>query len=267
MKITQIRNATLKVEYAGKTLLIDPWLQDVNTITSFLEPGRLGNPTVPLPMPKEKVLEGVDCYVITHVHPDHIDLEFESFDNLRFAAHDLNKSTPTIVQNNTDATFLKSEGFADVQVLSDDLQFGNIRFHRTETQHGMPQKWVDEAMGFVLSAPGEQTLYIVGDSVYFEEVEQAIKSYEPNVIVANAGGASVAGNRLLMHEEDVLEMHHIAPQATIVASHLEAVDHAVVTRESIKRFASKHSLASVLVVPEDGETLSFETVGVKKVAD
>ena len=72
MKITQIRNETLKVEYGGVCFLIDPWLQDVGSITSFVEPGTLKNPTVPLPMPVDEVLSGVDCYVITHVHPDHL---------------------------------------------------------------------------------------------------------------------------------------------------------------------------------------------------
>ena len=31
MRIQQIRNATLKIEYAGQTVLLDPWLQDKGT--------------------------------------------------------------------------------------------------------------------------------------------------------------------------------------------------------------------------------------------
>ena len=31
MRIRQIRNATLKIEYADQTILLDPWLQDQGT--------------------------------------------------------------------------------------------------------------------------------------------------------------------------------------------------------------------------------------------
>ena len=35
MQIKQIRNATLKINYAGKTFLIDPWLVEKNKFGSF----------------------------------------------------------------------------------------------------------------------------------------------------------------------------------------------------------------------------------------
>lgn len=51
MKLTQIRNATLKVEYAGKKFLIDPMLSVKGAFPGF--PGTLNshvaNPMVDLP--------------------------------------------------------------------------------------------------------------------------------------------------------------------------------------------------------------------------
>ena len=35
MKIQQIRNATLKIQYSSITILLDPWLQDRGTGPSF----------------------------------------------------------------------------------------------------------------------------------------------------------------------------------------------------------------------------------------
>ena len=35
MKIQQIRNATLRIEYAGKTFLTDPWLMDKGAMGTF----------------------------------------------------------------------------------------------------------------------------------------------------------------------------------------------------------------------------------------
>ena len=49
-------------------------------------------------MPVDEVLSGVDCYVITHVHPDHLDLKFESLENMTFAAHVLDKAITVVAQ-------------------------------------------------------------------------------------------------------------------------------------------------------------------------
>lgn len=84
MKIQQIRNATLRIEYAGKTFLTDPWLMDKGAMGTFralgnvfrCEPDKLDipMPMTALPMPAEDLLRGVDAYICTHVHPDHIDM-------------------------------------------------------------------------------------------------------------------------------------------------------------------------------------------------
>ena len=57
MKITQIRNATLHVEYAGSTFLVDPKLAEKGAYPGF--PGtansHLSNPLVDLPLPLPKI--------------------------------------------------------------------------------------------------------------------------------------------------------------------------------------------------------------------
>jgi hypothetical protein len=40
-----------------------------------------------------------------------------------------------------------------------------------------------EVSGFVLQAENEPTLYIVGDSIWVEEVENAITTFKPEIIV------------------------------------------------------------------------------------
>jgi L-ascorbate metabolism protein UlaG (beta-lactamase superfamily) len=74
MKLTQIRNATLKVEYAGKKFLIDPMLSGKGGFPGF--PGtvnsQIANPTVELPMPMSEILN-VDAVIVTHTHQDHWD--------------------------------------------------------------------------------------------------------------------------------------------------------------------------------------------------
>ena len=74
MLITQVRNATLKLEYAGKRILVDPMLADKDAYPGFegTVNSHLRNPLVPLPMPVAELLD-VDAILVTHLHSDHWD--------------------------------------------------------------------------------------------------------------------------------------------------------------------------------------------------
>ena len=75
MRIQQIRNATLKIEYGDVTFLIDPWLQDkgcgFSASTIIPEMAGIHNPMNDLHMPPEEILQGIDYCLVSHVHPDH----------------------------------------------------------------------------------------------------------------------------------------------------------------------------------------------------
>lgn len=71
MKLQLIRNATMRVEYAGKLILTDPMLSPMHAIESFA--GNSRNPVVDLPFPSERVVAGVDLVLASHVHQDHFD--------------------------------------------------------------------------------------------------------------------------------------------------------------------------------------------------
>ena len=42
-----------------------------------------------------------------------------------------------------------------------------------------------------------------------------------------------------------------------MATHMEAVNHAYLTRKELKNFAIKHNFYEKLNIPEDGETLEY----------
>ena len=44
MKLTQIRNATNRLEYAGTTFLIDPWLAPKHTLSTCLPSASIALP-------------------------------------------------------------------------------------------------------------------------------------------------------------------------------------------------------------------------------
>ena len=75
MHITQVRNATLLIDYAGTRFLIDPMLSAKDSLPGFegTANSHLRNPLVELPLPLAELID-VDAVIVTHDHPDHWDL-------------------------------------------------------------------------------------------------------------------------------------------------------------------------------------------------
>lgn len=120
-------------------------------------------------------------------------------------------------------------------------------------------KLLGEAMGVVFQAPGYKTLYLAGDTVWREEVDQTIEKYRPEIIVLNAGKAKVNGfeGAIIMGEEDVLHASQAAKNAKIVAVHMDAINHMSLTREALRTYVKKQGIESRVDVPEDGASLEF----------
>ena len=53
-----IRNATARLEYGGKTFLLDPMLSDKGQLPAFA--GIAPNPTVALPIPAQDIVARID---------------------------------------------------------------------------------------------------------------------------------------------------------------------------------------------------------------
>ena len=64
-----VRNATLKIRYAGHTMLIDPVLADKGTLISAL--GVNKTPRVHLNIPIQEIIVGVNMKRPTKNHIDH----------------------------------------------------------------------------------------------------------------------------------------------------------------------------------------------------
>lgn len=101
MNITQIRNATLLITYAGKRLLIDPMLARKMLIRVF-PARRMPSVVTMVELPVNvNTLLNADAVIVTHTHDDHWD---------RTAAELIAKDKPIYVQNDRDAALLRSEG-------------------------------------------------------------------------------------------------------------------------------------------------------------
>lgn len=257
MKLIQIRNATLKVEYAGKKFLIDPMLSKKGAFPGF--PGtinsHIANPTVDLPLPLSEILD-VDAVIVTHTHQDHWD---------DAAKEAIPKDMPIFTQNARDQWDIQMSWFRNTWVLEERNDFGGITLNKTPGQHGRGEileglmgDILGNVCGIVFTHPREKTLYIAGDTVWYQGVEQNLKQYKPDVMVLNSGDAKVLPNEsIIMGKEDVYEAYKAAPLATIIASHMGAVNHASLSREDLRAFIVDHRMNSRVLVPEDGESYTF----------
>ncbi|MCA0981248.1 MBL fold metallo-hydrolase [Exiguobacterium aestuarii] len=253
MNIQLIRNATLRLEYAGKTFLIDPFLAKKGTYPPFPNSARQdeNNPLVELPISIENLLHGIDAVILTHLHLDHYD---------EVAKEVLPKELPIFVQNEADQTTIQQDGFTDVRVLTESTEFEGIHLVKTVGEHGRGDilSLTGQVCGVVFTHETEKTLYVVGDTVWYEGVAETIQSHRPEVIVVNAGDNQfLEGGSLVMNEVDVLHVAEAAPEARIIAVHMEAVNHWNLSRTDLRAYAEEHQFADRLFVPEDGESLSL----------
>ena len=262
LKITQIRNATLKIEFAGKTFLVDPWLVDKRKFGSFVDiPGKpfstpdpvreeILMPICDLPAPVEEILQGVDFYVVTHIHPDHVDMSPDGT-----VGAPLDKNVPVFVQNAADAEVLTRSGFVTVDVLDENIS-GNVKLTKTPARHGTIVPCGD-ACGIIFTAPNEKTLYLVGDTVWFDGVQSSLKTFRPDVVIVNACAAELVDyGRLIMNDEDIDCIRQTLPTAKIVVSHMDNVAHATITRHEMRGLLAKRGVENYFM-PADGETLEF----------
>lgn len=166
-----------------------------------------------LPLPVEQIMEDVDAVIVTHLHPDHIDIS--PIDGTVGAP--LDKKIQIYCQNEEDAAVLEKSGFSRITVLPlTGLKVGNAKITRIPAKHGT-YKNCGEAMGVMFSAETEKTFYLAGDTVWYYGVQKAINAFKPEVIALNCCAAETKENgRLIMGAEDVWNVSLTAPEANIL---------------------------------------------------
>lgn len=259
-QVQQIRNATVKITYGDTTFLIDPMLAEQGAYPGFDGTYRseLRNPLVGLPMPAEDVIDDTDAVIVTHTHLDHWDAAAQAL---------LPKDIPLFAQHQADAAMIREQGFTNVRILSDKAEFDGVTLSRTGGQHGTDEMYASpevaaalgDVMGVVFQAPGQETLYLVGDTIWRDEVDQALDEYDPKIVVLNAGQAmrSDYDDPIIMGKEDVLRATQTAPEATVVATHMDAINHMSLTREALREYVQAEGIEDHVVIPADGEVIAF----------
>lgn len=237
MRITLVRSATVLLDLGGKRILVDPMLDDVGARPPIEgTANQVANPTAPLPFPAEEVVRGLDAVIVTHRHRDHLDATGEAL---------LPRDVPVFCQPE-DEEALRSLGL-DARPVEEAVAWDGLSLTRTPARHGSGRiaELLAPVSGFVLD-----DLYLAGDTVWYEEVEETIERHRPRVAVVNAGGAEfIEGGLIVMGPDDVREVAARVP--TVVAVHMEALNHCF-----LERAALAAAVPGVLI-PRDGETLEL----------
>jgi L-ascorbate metabolism protein UlaG (beta-lactamase superfamily) len=255
MKLQLIRNATLVLDYAGHHILIDPYFAPKQSRPSYIDQSPNVNPMADLPIPPERILEGVEVVIVSHLHSDHFDTTAQEL---------IPKPIPLLCQPENEA-FIRDKGFVNVSAVSDEVKWQGIHLTRIGGHHGMGEveTMMGTVSGFVFQAKGEPTLYWLGDTVLCDEVREAVRRYQPDAIVTHSCGAKwpdSANQRhlIVMDSEQTIELCRFTPQSVVIAAHMDSLDHATVSRSELRSQAQQAGINNdQLRIPLDGEALEI----------
>ncbi|MFT3824333.1 MAG: MBL fold metallo-hydrolase [Chitinophagaceae bacterium] len=253
IQVRLLRNATLVLEINGKKILVDPMLAPKDTYDPIIwTSNNIRNPMVELPVNKEEldaIIAGADAVLITHTHNDHWDV----------TAQQIIPSGKLLLGQPEDEAKFRQQGFTNITSIQHTLDWEGIQITRTGAQHGTGEIGAKMApvSGFVLN-DGKESVYLAGDTIWCSDVEDAIDTYQPDMIVLNAGAAQFdMGDPIIMTEADVLLVCKKSKANKIVCVHIEAINHCYLKRPELKQAIAEAGESARCIVPADGETVSL----------
>jgi L-ascorbate metabolism protein UlaG (beta-lactamase superfamily) len=250
MDIQLLRHATLVVKINEKMVLVDPMLSQAEAMPPIVNStNERRNPLVAI-VYHQDLWQQIDAVLLTHMHRDHFD---------DAAARELPKDKRLFCQPE-DELKLKELGFLQITPIHDQYCWEGITITRTAGQHGTGEIGVKMApvSGYILQSEGEPTLYLAGDTIYCPEVESALQNYHPHVTIVNAGAAQFSkGDPITMTAQDIGAVCRFEPKTTVVAVHMEAINHCLLSREELQNYLAKEGFSEQVLIPADGEVLFF----------
>jgi len=259
MKIHQLRNATIILEFGSQRILVDPMLARKGALPPLRVFGaRQRNPLVELPDSASAALDLVTHCLITHCQKGH-------FDHLDRAAKKwLRETQIPVICTPHDAGYLAKRGL-NIQPLPGNhaqptpFLGGTIRTVKCTHGRGLIGKVMEHGVGYFIEMQGEPSVYLAGDTVLTEAVREFVLSCQPQVSVIPAGGARFdIGGDIIMGSEQAIAFTQLA-RGKVVANHLEAISHCPVSRAALAAAAQQAGVESRLFMPADGELLALRS--------
>ena len=175
MKITWFGHSAFRLDFADKVVLIDPFFTG--------NPGFEGNP--------DQAAEGVTHILVTHGHGDHIG------DTVAIAK----KSGAKVVTNFELCMYLAKQGVETFDPMNTggttDQGGFTATLVRADHSAGLVEMDVNfplgSANGFIVKAPGEPTVYHMGDTDIFGDMGLIAEIHQPDVAMVPIGDRFTMG--------------------------------------------------------------------------
>ncbi|MEQ5790767.1 MBL fold metallo-hydrolase [Muricauda sp. NFXS6] len=257
IEVQLVRSATVHLDIGESSLLIDPILGGKGSQDPIPFSNGLNNPLVDLPFAVEQVLSGVDAILVTHYHPDHFDSAAEEFvpkDMLIFCQP-------------SDKERLVEKGFTNLVAIDKQHQWAGIQISRYGASHhqgatGQPP--FGESSSYGIEAFGKKVL-LTGDAILDGKLKSSLDAVKPDLVIANTGECQFSepnevlapGRTMTLTKEELVQLAVHRPMTKVVAVHLEAINHCILTREVLRGYVREKGLEESIMVPSDGESLSF----------
>jgi L-ascorbate metabolism protein UlaG (beta-lactamase superfamily) len=224
--LTLIGGPTVLIDYAGLRLLTDP---------TFDEPGDYKLPHVTLHKTHGPALDiakvgAVDAVLLSHD---------QHADNLDTSGRDFLARAQQVLTTEAAAKRLggNARGLAPWATAELIAPGGaRVRVTATPARHGPAgiEPFSGDVVGFVLEADGAPTVYVTGDTVWYDGVADVARRFKAGIVVLFAGSAQTRGPfNLTMNVNDAIETAHAFPQAAIVPVHCDSWAHFTQDRDDL----------------------------------
>lgn len=221
ISLTLVGGPTVLIEYGGLRFLTDPTFDGCgheyhsNGVT-------LRKTSDPKIGPRD--LGRIDAVLLSH------DQHADNLDNLGRA---FSTTVPVVLTTAAGASRLQGNARGldvwETTVLRADGGL-DVRITATPCRHGPAgiEPVTGDVVGFLLEAADGSlpSLYVTGDTVYYEGVAEVARRFSPHFILAFAGAARVRGPiDLTMSANDLLDTANAFPQSLIIPVHTEGWAH------------------------------------------
>jgi len=199
--IAHIGHSTHLIVVNGVRFLTDPWFHD----PAF---GSMAHEH-PLPARPEEITP-LDAILITHDHPDHIDLDALSM---------LPDSATCIVATNELAQKAKNAGRKETHVLApwETFSLRDVKVTAVPALHDIYE------IGFVLQGAGT-SVYFAGDTKLHPALPEIRERFAPQASILPVDGTRIRGGELhVMRPEHAVEAARILGSRVVMPSHAEGV--------------------------------------------
>jgi hypothetical protein len=99
----------------------------------------------------------------------------------------------------------------------------------------------------------------MGDTIWCEPVADLIEQIQPDIIITHSCGAMWGNNELIvMDAAQTLEVCQAAPNSVVIATHMDALDHATVSRETCGNMLRRMVFyRPIFLSPRTGKCFTF----------